>query len=71
MKRLTLEQILALYPNALIFNMLDIRLRKDRHADLKDLAGTYLLFCHDSGKFYVGPGCPMAGHRSGRATPRP
>ena len=46
MKRLTLEQILALYPEALIFNMLDIRLRKDRHEALKDLAGAYILFCH-------------------------
>jgi hypothetical protein len=37
MKRLTLEQILALYPNALIFNMLDICLRQDRHA-LRNIA---------------------------------
>jgi ATPase subunit of ABC transporter with duplicated ATPase domains len=47
MKRLTLEQILSLYPDALIFNMLDIRVRKDRQAALKGLAGTYILFCHD------------------------
>lgn len=52
MKRFTLEQILALYQSVLIFNMLDIRLRKDRHAALKDLTVAYILSCHDSGKFY-------------------
>jgi hypothetical protein len=50
MKRFTLEQ--ALFPEVLIFNMLDIRLRKDCHAALKDLAVAFILFCHDSGKFY-------------------
>jgi hypothetical protein len=60
MKRLTLEQILALYPEALIFNMLDIRLRKDRHKALKGLAGVYILFCYDSGKYYVGSSSNIA-----------
>lgn len=54
MKRLTFEQILALYPDLLTFNMLDLRTRKGRYAALKDLAGAYILFCHDSGKYYVG-----------------
>ena len=29
-------------------------MRRDRHAALKNLAGAYILFCHDSGKYYVG-----------------
>lgn len=54
MKRLTLEQILALYPNAFIFKMLDIRVRKDRRVALKNLAGAYILFFNENGKYYVG-----------------
>ncbi len=60
MKRLTLKQILALYPDALIFRMLDLQKRKDRHAILKDLAGAYILYCHDSGKYYVGSSSNIA-----------
>jgi len=40
--------------------MLDIRVRKDRLAALKDLAGAYKLFCHDNGKFYVGSSSNIA-----------
>jgi hypothetical protein len=40
--------------------MLDLRLRKDRQAALKGLAGTSILFCHISGKFYVGSSCNIA-----------
>lgn len=54
MKRFTLEQILALYPNALKFNLQDLYLKKDRKTALNNLAGTYILFCQNSGKYYVG-----------------
>lgn len=59
-------------PEALIFTMLDlppsrrtyaakgVRLRKDRHKALKGLAGAYILFCHDNGKYYVGSSSNIA-----------
>ncbi|GES85383.1 GIY-YIG endonuclease [Rhizophagus clarus] len=40
--------------------MLDIRLRRERHKALKGLAGVYVFFCHDSGKYYVGSSSNIA-----------